>query len=229
MNDKKEKISVIKYILISLIVLAIALSVAALTNVVLSLLSKEDKPIEHIVGMLEGIIGAIATGLVLFQLKAAEKTERHQNEIEEASFALKYNQAFIQDANMAEVERLLENQAFYDEEPREILNPDNRQKFINYLVYLESMAPLILSGVLALDYIDNLMAYRFFLAVDNAELQEKEIFPFAEYYRGCFRLYVVWKEYRDKKNLHCPKDDCKNKSAMKALSSFEEFARYSSD
>ena len=225
-KNKGNKTSITKYILISLFVLAISILIGAATNIILSLIYKSGEPIEHVVGMLEGIIGAVATGLVLYQLKIGEKTERHQSEIEEASFALQYNQAFIQDDNMVEVERLLEDQAYYDDEPREILNSENRQKFISYLVYLESMAPLILSGVLSLDYIDNLMAYRFFLAIDNAELQEKEILPFADYYRGCFKLYKVWKEYRDIHGFSCPKDDCKNKNAMRSLSSYEHFDRY---
>ena len=228
-KTKTNKITITKYVLLSFGVLAIALLIGSLTNLILSFSYKKTDSIDHVVGMLEGIIGAIAAGLVLYQLRASEKTERHQNEIEEASFALQYNQAFIQDPNMTAVERLLEDQAYYDTEPREILKPENRQNFINYLVYLESMAPLILSGILALDYIDNLMAYRFFLAVDNAELQTKEILPFAEYYRGCFRLYKVWSAYRKEKGLKCPKEDCTNKDAMRALSSFEDFERYASE
>lgn len=225
-KNKKSKLGMVWCILISLFVLAIALLIGALTNFILSVTLKTSEPIEHIVGMLEGIIGAIATGLVLFQLRLGQKTEQHQNEIEKASFALQYNQAFIQDKNMTEVECLLENQVFYDKEPKEILNSKTRQKFINYLVYLESMAPLILSGVLSLDYIDNLMAYRFFLAIDNTELQEKEILPFAEYYRGCFKLYKIWKAYRDEHGLSCPKDNCKNKETMRSLSEYKHFEKF---
>lgn len=116
-NKKGNKTSITKYILISLFVLAIAILIGALTNIILSVVYKNGEPVEHIVGMLEGIIGAIATGLVLYQLKIGEKTERHQNDIEEASFILQYNQSFIQDANMTEVEHLLERQVDYDVEP----------------------------------------------------------------------------------------------------------------
>ena len=228
-KNKGNKTSITKYILISLFVLAIAIMIGALTNIVLSLIYNTGEPIEHVVGMLEGIIGAIATGLVLYQLKIGEKTEKHQNDIEEASFILQYNQSFIQDVNMTEVEHLLEDQAYYYKEPKEIINKENRQKFVNYLVYLEGMAPLILKGVLTLDYIDNLMAYRFFLAVDNVEVQENQLIPFAEYYRGCYRLYKMWKEYRENRGLSFPKDDCTNKNAMRSLSSLAEFDKYSED
>lgn len=218
--------SLVRYICISLLVLAVALIIGAAVNLTLSAIYKENTPSEHIIGMLEGIIGAIATGLVLFQLKAAEKAETRQNEIEEASFLLQYNQTFIQDENMLEVERLLEDQAYYDEKIEEILTKENRQKFINYLVYLESLAPLILNGVLTLEHIDNLMAYRFFLAIDNSEVQEKELKPFAEYYRGCFKLYKMWKAYRKDKGLTTPFEDCQNKKAMQELSQWEKFDYY---
>lgn len=121
--------SLVRYICISLLVLAVALIIGATVNLTLSAIYKENTPSEHIIGMLEGIIGAIATGLVLFQLKAAEKAETRQNEIEEASFLLQYNQTFIQDENMLEVERLLEDQAYYDVNVEEILTKENRQKF----------------------------------------------------------------------------------------------------
>lgn len=227
-KSNKNRTSITKYVVISIFVLALSVVIAALTNIVLSAVYPTDEPVEHIVGMLEGVIGAVAAGLVLYQLKLAQKTEQHENEINEATFTLQYNQAFIQDPNMVEVERLLEDQVYYDSEPRQILNPENRQKFINYLVYLESMAPLVTTGVLALEYIDDLFAYRFFLAIDNKELQENEILPFADYYRGCFKLYKKWEEYRRKRGLLCPKDNCKNKDAMRALHTWENFDKYSS-
>ena len=208
----------IRYILISLLVLAIAVVIGTIINVVLSFSYKSNEPTEHVIGMLEGIIGAIASGLVLFQLKSAEKTETHQNDIEEASFLLQYNQTFIQDPNMVEDERLLEDQAYYSAEKVEIITADNRQKFINYLVYLEILAPLVINGILSLEYIDNLMPYRFFLAVDNVELQEKELFRFADYYRCCFKLYRIWKPFRKDNGRLTPCEDCNNKFGNACIS-----------
>ena len=39
--------------------------------------------------------------------------------------------------------------------------------------------------------VDDLFSYRFFLAMNNKEVQEFELGPEAEYYRGCFKLYAV--------------------------------------
>lgn len=63
-------------------------------------------------------------------------------------------------------------------------------------MYLEGLAPLILRDVLYLSHVDDLFAYRFFLAVNNREIQEDQLFAFPDYYRGCFKLYEKWKKYR---------------------------------
>lgn len=227
-KEAGKKPSLLLYIGVSLFLLAVALVIGAAVNIILSGVSGGEGAVTNIIGMLEGIIGAIAAGMVLYQLKLAEKTEIHQNEISEASFLLQYNQLILQDPNMFEVERLLENQTYYADEPQEIITSENRQIFVNYLVYLESLAPLVLNGVFTIDHIDNLLAYRFFLATDNAEIQEKELLRFAEYYRGCFVLYKIWKTYRRERGLLCPVDDCVNKKAMKELDKWENFDKFSS-
>ncbi len=67
--------------------------------------------------------------------------------------------------------------------------------FINYLVYLEGLATLVLNDMMKLDHIDDLMAFRFFLAVNNPELQKAQLAVFPQFYRGCFKLYRKWTEY----------------------------------
>lgn len=144
--------------------------------------------------MLEAIIASIAIAQVLHQMKRGEEIEQGQNDIDEARFILEYNQSFIQDSNMTEVEALLEQQMEGNAEKS--ISPEQRQKCINYLVYLEGLAPLVLRDVLRLDHIDDLMAYRFFLAVNSPALQDDQLFRYPDYYLGCFKLYQFWKEYR---------------------------------
>ena len=101
MRRKKTRLS--KYLLLSLLILSSAIAIASFLNIVLSLIDRTKEPARQIVGMLDGIIGAIAAGFVLFQLKAAENAERHQNDISEASFLLQFNQTFLQDKDMVNV------------------------------------------------------------------------------------------------------------------------------
>ena len=66
----------------------------------------------------------------------------------------------------------------------------------------------------------NLLSYRFYLAVNNKEVQEKELKPFADYYRGCFKIYKIWTEYRKKKGYSILLEDS-------ALDKWDKFNIYS--
>lgn len=142
-------------------------------------------------------VEAVAAVLIVFQLEQDKNIEKTENDIQEAQFILQYNQTFIQDENMSYVESCMERQ-MENGSTEIIINDENRQKFINYLVYLEGLAPLILSGVLKLDHIDDLFAYRFFLAVNNKNVQTDQLLRYAPYYQGCYKLYEFWSDYRKK-------------------------------
>ena len=177
----------------------------------------------HVFGLSEGqaatiasfgqvIIDAMAAIMIVFQLQQGRDLERSQRDIDEAQFILQYNQSFIQDPNMCYVEQSLERKMLGKTGDAPIITEENRQLFVNYLVYLESLAPLILQNVLTLEHIDDLMAYRFFLAVNDPEVQESELFAFPDYYRGCFKLYDKWKTHRRSANRPIPRienDLCK--------------------
>ncbi len=217
-KGQRKRPPVGRYLLIVLGMFSAAMLVSAISSIVLRGALFTDNQSEVIADLSSGVIAAIAAGLVLFELKAGEQERIHQNDIEEASFILEYNQSFIQDNNMTEVESLLEAQAFYGRtEP--IITDETRQKFVNYLVYLEGLAPLIIRGVLNLEHIDDLMAYRFFLAVNNPEVQEKELKRFAGDYRGCFKLYKIWAAYRIEKEYEIHQKET-------ALDKWEDFEKY---
>lgn len=152
--------------------------------------------LELITNLLEGIVAAAAAGLIVFELDLSQQKERRENELQEASFIFQYNQSFIEDKNMRKVETLLEDKMMFLKEG-DIITDSNRQDFINYLVYLEGLAPPILNGIMKLEHIDDLMAYRFFLALCCIEVQEKQMKEYPQYYRGCFKLYKKWKDYYD--------------------------------
>lgn len=187
-----------KYVILTIVILLVSLFISNLSSTLMWNLGLTEDKTSVIAGMLSGVLAAVAAGLVLFQLRENEKEQIRQNDIAEATFIMQHNQAFIQDENMSDVQHLLEEQSFYGRND-EIINADNRQHFVNYLVHLEGLAPLIIEGILNLEHIDDLLSYRFYLAVNNKEVQEKELKPFADYYRGCFKIYKIWTEYRKKK------------------------------
>lgn len=219
---KTGKPSILRYISIAAVIFLISLLASALTRVFLTgdvhLFPLKESQAALVTSMIEGAVGAIAAGFVLYEMKINANVEARQSDIEEAQFLLEYNQAFIQDEKMCEVEHRLE-QWMEGTLKDPLINEENRQRFINYLVYLEGLAPLIFRNILTLEHIDDLMAYRFFLATNNPVLQEDQLFRYAEYYRGCFKLYTIWKSYRTKNGHATP-------LSQYALDRWPEFEKY---
>ena len=142
----------------------------------------------------------IAAVTFWLQLKRTEN-------LNEANFIMNLNNQFISNKEMTAVEHELElffNQVTAGADPDTLtftLNLDRGhpdcQKLINYLVYMESLAAIVNRGVMHLGVIDDLFAYRFFIAVNNPVVQKNELLPYAAYYQGCFRLAGQWtQEYR---------------------------------
>ncbi len=153
-----------------------------------------------IIGVGDVLVSAIAAIAVVYQLGQVRDNEQKVREIEEGRFILQFNQSFVQDVNICKIEELLEQQML-NEVTGPILNLSNRQSVVNYLVYLEGLAALVNRNVLTIENIDDLFAYRFFLAMNNEEIQNTQLLTYPDYYRGCFKLYALWKSYRKEKNL----------------------------
>lgn len=113
------------------------------------------------------IVQALAAVMIIVQLGQDNREAKQQSEIEAARFLFQYNQSFLEDENVIEIERLIDKEYMdeIDGIPRtnSVINNTNRQYVVNYLVYLEGLAPLVLNGTLKLEVIDDLMSYRFFL------------------------------------------------------------------
>ena len=122
-----------------------------------------------------------------------------ENQIKEAEFIMEYNNSFISNQELVDVEHLLElSRKGYDVE---IINKDNLQSVINYLVYHEALSALVFRKVVSIKHIDDLFMYRFYLAMNNKEIQEKELCNEYQYYKGCYKLYKKWTEYRKEQGL----------------------------
>ncbi len=137
------------------------------------------------------VVATVVAALGIFGVCIQLKKEA---DITEAEFLMNFNFAFLTTEKFVAMERALED-AMKGNKPLEI-TAENRQDLIDYLVYLESLAPLILNGMLRLDVVDDLFGYRFFIAVNNPGVQEKELCPEGKYYRGIFSLYRVWAKHR---------------------------------
>ena len=143
--------------------------------------------------------------------------EYHENKVlNEAQFIMDLNQQFIGDDNLSDIEWELEKfskhcdtaleRSKYEADFRCKFDADkkNRQHLVNYLVHLEGIAALIKNGVIHLDAIDDLMSYRYFIAVNNPVVQELELIPYRDYYKGCFDIYRDWVNHLKRQQRDIP-------------------------
>lgn len=126
----------------------------------------------------------------------------------EHNLELYYNQYEILAQNLAGRERITHKMASrISLRISQARDSEDCQKLINYLVYLESLAALVDRGVIHLDVIDDLFSYRFFIAVNNPVVQDNEIYPYSDFYRGVFRLSKRWSDDHRKRGIPIPMDE----------------------
>lgn len=151
-------------------------------------------------------IDIITTILAIIAAVAFWMEFRSNERINEALLIMELNDQFISNSQFSGVELELEKYySQYLDAQRLGKNIDTiafgidmdefdekRQSVVNYLVHLEGIAALVNEGVLHLKVITDLMAYRYFIAVNNPIIQEKELLPYRDYYQGIFRIYETW-------------------------------------
>lgn len=164
------------------------------------------------------VVATIVAGLGIFGVWFQLKKDA---DIKEAEFLMDYNFSFLTEDKFVKMERRLE----LDMKGTAPLNltDDEKQDLVDYLVYLESLAPLIRSKLVRLEMVDDLFGYRYFIAVNNPVVQESELFPDAEYYRGCFSVYQMWSDYRTTRGIIVPR----NNTALDKWSDFDKYAKRS--
>ena len=148
----------------------------------------------------------VATVLAIIAAVAFWMEFRSNERINEAQLVMELNDQFITNEKMSDVEWALEKYYHaYMETKRTGGNTNSiqlelnleitdrtRQDLVNYLVHLEGIATLVNEGVLHLNVITELMAYRYFIAVNNPIVQKYELIPYKDYYQGCYKLYEKW-------------------------------------
>jgi len=207
---------------IFLIIIAIIASLVSVKFINFFFASSE----QEITGFLEATVGAISAGFVVWQLKSGDMHEKHLADVEEASFIQDFNRSFIENKALTEIERYLECRltgARYGEFKN---LAEHRQDMVNYLVYLEGLASCIHSNVLSFERIDDLLAYRFFLAMNHIDPQTIDLLPYASYYRGCFRLYDEWLTYRISCLRYTEEDDWEIPLFSTALCNYYGYEKY---
>lgn len=167
----------------------------------------------------ERLTETVATVIAIFSA-VAFCLEYYENKLlNEAQFIMELNEQFLSDSNLSEVEWELEK--YYNRYRKDELTEEYEEKFakkfelknrerqhlVNYLVHLEGIAALVNNGVIHLDAIDDLMSYRYFIAVNNPIVQKLELLEYPDYYKGCYAIYTDWVAELEKDNVTIPMYD----------------------
>lgn len=145
--------------------------------------------ISNIITVITAVIGA---GALFVQFKKDKK-------INEANFIMNFSIHFYQIYNckniMNELEKCRQDKNYK-------LDIDKwYTDIVAYLEWCESLSSMINNKVLSIEKIDDMMSYRFFLITNNKQIQDYELSEFRDFYRGIFKAYKEWSDYKKKKNL----------------------------
>ena len=149
----------------------------------------------------ERLTETVATIIAVIAAVAFWLEYREAKVLNEAQFIIeweleKYHAHYRNNDLTSEYEAEFESR-FHIDEPK-------RQKLVNYLVHLEGITTLVSSGVLRLGAIDNLMSYRYFIAVNNPIVRKLELNDYSDYYKGCYSIYDSWVDLLKEKNVEIP-------------------------
>lgn len=168
----------------------------------------------YVAGQLSGVwselTNTVTTSIAIIAAVAFWMELKGNDKLNEAKFIMDLNNQFISNQELTAVEwelgkyyakvvdGTLTEQDNAQLRSKYDLNNKERQHLINYLVHLEGVAAIINEDVLHLYAIQDLMAYRYFIAVNNPIIQEIELIPYKDHYRGCYKIYDTWGMPKDK-------------------------------
>lgn len=142
-----------------------------------------------IVTVLTAIVGAFGIWLEL----------NKEQEINQASFILEIHSNFYALGGKgsmltADFEKRLDDD-FAGKEKLQLTEKDS-EMVVQYLVWVKTLASLINRKTIKISAIDDLFAYKFFIAVNNPQVQAMELVPYASAYKGIYKAHKDWKKYR---------------------------------
>ncbi len=145
----------------------------------------------EILTVITAIVGAVA---LFIQFKK-------DKQINQASFMTEYSQQFYETFNCVEVFAVFDGALDNYEITDEHLDEKLRHDLVNYLIWCEGLASLVLQDILPIKQIDSLFSYRFFLVTNNKWVQNFELVPYHDSYVEIMKVHKIWTAYKRRHNL----------------------------
>ncbi len=147
----------------------------------------------EVITVATAVIGAIA---LFFQFK-------RDKAINEASFIMEYWKNFSENDNFQKVMMKCDPK---ESEEEYTFTKEDHFDIVRYAQWIESLASIINRNVVSLESIDDLYGYIFFVFVNNKYVQDNELLPNKEYYKGTYSAYLIWLKYYKKNKRTVPFD-----------------------
>ena len=122
---------------------------------------------------------------------------KRDKNVNQANFILEYAKYFYSLNKTEETVLLLDKYRLGD---KSIVNKIDYSGVVNYLFWCEELSTLYQKNVVDIETIDNIFSYMFFIITNNKYIQDSELVPQAEFYKGTFYLHKEWTAYKKRTN-----------------------------
>ena len=177
-------------------------------GVIVTLFFDNSGMIVSLIATLTAVIGAFA---IYIQIRKSKL-------IGQSSFTIEISKYLYEIPGLTEFIHKLGRSSDVDGVPY-VVNQSEMPILIKYLNYIKTIAFLVEEKTVTIETLNNVLAYEFFIVINNKSVQELEIKPFADYYHDIFELYNEWTKFLKKNNKDILYGDV-------ALSNLDEYKRY---
>lgn len=188
LKDRPNNVVIVLLIILFLIVFKSILSVHQVGT--------DNSLFAMFINLIENFGVVVSLIIAIYQLSDSK-------EIARATFIVELNKTFVENEKFTSLYDKLQacidkkcelNHEIEDEYPCKL--EVSKSDVSNYLTFFESIYILYKKGVIPLEIIDDLFAYRFFLAVHSRIVQEQKLINQPENFINIFKLERKWLDYR---------------------------------
>lgn len=184
------------------VISVLSITITIFLIIIIAALLREILPVEDsdTISLIISFVEAI--GLIISLVIAIQQLV-DSKEIARATFITEINKSFVENPDYMRLYDALQNCYEKKCEHKDECNDDEPCKLdfpksivSNYLTFFESIYLLKKNGVISYELLDNLFAYRFFLAVHSKFVQESKLKLQPQNFINIFHLEHEWLEYR---------------------------------
>lgn len=156
-----------------------------------SIFSNYSGEISTVVTTVTAIIGAVALWIQF----------KKDREINQSSFIIEFYKSFYENESNVKILNILDKK-YSKLDHKNLKDPTLYADILNYASWIRTLCNLIDRNVVTFDTIDEIFSYKFFVFLNNKDIQELELVPCSELYKLIYRTHRKWSAWREKNGLN---------------------------